>query len=104
MTAANRKQTPIQAINFQFLGGIDTDTIKWKCKPSSKADDRAHPRTGIIQLTGHFPVARWASKSPGNSLSALSMGGPGMAMRLQKPLPLLKVSTLPNCSRIGRPP
>src|SRR5215813_10703599 len=55
-------------------------------------------------MTEHFPVARCAAKSAGKSLSALSIGGPGIAMRLQKPFPLLKARILPNCSRIGWPP
>src|SRR5207244_11533558 len=56
------------------------------------------------QLTGHLPVARCASKSPGKSLSALSMGGPGIEIRLQNPFPLLKAITFPNCSIICRSP
>jgi hypothetical protein len=44
------------------------------------------------QFSGHLPVVRWAAKSAGKSFSALSIGGPGIPMRLQNPLPLLKAS------------
>lgn len=64
----------------------------------------AQTRNVNFYVEGHRPVPRCAAKSWGKSLRALSMGGPGIAIRLQKPLPLLKASTLPNCSRMGCPP
>src|SRR5688572_434503 len=61
-------------------------------------------RYEAIQFAGHLPVVRCDSKSLGKSLSALSIGGPGIEMRLQNPLPWLNAITFPNCSRIRFPP
>src|SRR4029077_7100324 len=101
-----------------YLASIKADSIKRLAKPSNgrvldgillqpkrwrKGKNR--PASWLNQLAaGHLPVARCAWKSLEKSLSALSIGGPGIAMRLQKPLPLLKARIFPNCSRIGWPP
>lgn len=68
--------------------------------------------SGLVRLMGespagyggHLPDVRWASKSWGNNAIALSIGGPGIAIRLQNPFPLLNARILPNCSRIDCPP
>src|SRR6185369_2164367 len=113
--AAIKEVNLLQQLRIRMRSGLGRDLsgcVRFRGERKNLFSERTEPildreknqNERSNQFTGHLPVVRWAWKSAGKSFIALSIGGPGIAIRLQNPLPLLNARILPNCSSIGIPP